>query len=574
MADEVKPITIDSNESGPIETIDITETDNNIEKSTNDTTTVVENNINEPRTRLIVIYDGTRYQYTQTQIEDLKGQYTEVTELNDIQKDKEYYYLNLCIEYNEDFETILRSYSEIVNDEAWISKFKEIGFHITFDSNKQSWNEFETEKTEYFTLMDNLKKVKSKVTQISIIDKYDISVASYDNEESQKLVEEIQQDIEPWECLDILDYGNNHMTSLKGIKFPEKLRILNIGGGSLNTLEDIELPNNLTSLICNNNSITSIDNVKFPPSLKTLNLQGNHLYFLNYVDWPKNLEHLDISNNRIDNIRNIEFPSSLKLLNISFNPIDNLKGCKFPDNLHHLDISFIPNESMTGIKFPDYLYLLNLQQSMTNTRGLKLPNLVKILNLGGNGVNSINPLKLPNSIEYLNLNNNNIKTLNKVIFPSNLKKLFIGNNLITTLKNVVFPQSLDELNIEMDPELIDNDKRISNLKDVIFPSNLEVLNLSYQAIKTIESLEFPLSLKSLDLSFNELKLLRNVDFGNIRSLNISGNQELIEIDQISIPPTLLMLMIPSQLMGNLPGYIIERANNRELEIMKSLPFEN
>lgn len=536
--------------------------------------------------RLILLYDQPKFKPIRTQVQQLQSlspMTTDIIEVKDLAtfqtseiRLKSYHSLNICIEYSNDFELNMRQINEFLKEqEEFIASFKEIGYHIHFDGNKK-WDEYsELEKKEYSRLIEILEAHKSKIYHVSIINKYEINtIYLTEKDDLTKLGMDIQNDITHWNNLKRFDYSDNCIRFFPGVKFPDSLEVMNISGSyCLETLTGFKIPANLKILIASSNSITSIDNLILPDKLETLDLVDNKIYFLNYIEFPDSLKHLNLSNNRVDNIRGIEFPRNLISLSLALNPIDNIKGCKFPETLKYLDISCIPNDSMTGIKFPDLLEILNLQESMTNTRGLKLPSYLKELNLGNNGVNSINPLKLPNTIETLFLGKNNIKTLNKVQFPLNLTKLYLGNNMITTLKNVVFPPNLEVLDIEMDPNLDENEKRISNLKDVILPNSLRVLKLGYQNIKVLENFEFPVSLEELDLSFNDLKLIKNIKFhNNFKILNISGNQELIEIDQFLIPNSLEQLMIPSQLIPNLPGYIIERANSKNLIITKSLPF--
>lgn len=546
----------------------------------------LDNNTPEYTSRLILLYGTPKLTPIRTQVQQfqsLSPMTTDIIEVKDLVnfsdseiRQKSYHYLNICIEYNDEFEQTLKQINDFLKDQAdFIASFEEIGYHIHFDGNKK-WEDYsDFEKNEYVKLIEILGTYKSKVYHVSIINKYEINtIYLTEKDDLTRLGLEIQNDINNWSNLKRFDYSDNCIRFFPGVKFPDSLEVMNISGSyCIETLTGFKIPNNLKVLIASSNSITSIDNLKLPNKLETLNLVDNKIYFLNYIEFPESLKYLNLSNNRIDNIRGIEFPRNLVSLSLSLNPIDNIKGSKFPETLKYLDISCIPNDSMTGLKFPDLLEILNLQESMTNTRGLKLPNFLKQLNLGNNGVNSINPLKLPNTIETLFLGKNNIKTLNKVQFPMNLTKLYLGNNMITTLKNVVFPPNLEVLDIEMDPNLDENEKRISNLKDVILPNSLKVLKLGYQNIKVLENFEFPLSLEELDLSFNDLKLIKNIKFhNNLKILNISGNQELIEIDQFLIPNSLEQLMIPSQLIPNLPGYIIERANSKDLIITKSLPF--
>lgn len=493
------------------------------------------------------------------------------SELSSFQK------LNICIEYVDEFIQTLREFKSYIEKyTAELIKIEDVAYHIHFNSENNWASCPEEEKLEYEEFLSKLKSTfGTSVQQCSIIDKFQLeTIYLTDKKDLTELGQEIQADIQNWENLKILDYTENCIRLLPGVKFPESLEVLNLSGGhSIETLGGFKIPPHLKALLVSHGSIKSINNVIFPSSLRALDLSDNKIYFLNYVDLPAELEVLDISQNHIESLKGVTLPYGLKRLSLSFNPIEFIKGVRFPESLTYLDLSYIPNESMAGVHFPDLLVSLNLQQSMTNTRGLKVPPYLKELNLGNNGLNSIKPLKLPDSIERLYLGQNNIKTLNKFQFPLALRELYVGNNLITTLKNVQFPPNLEILDLEMDPEVDENDKRITSLKDVIFPSSLRVLKLGYHSIKNIESMEFPSSLEDLSLAYNELKVMRGLRFGNnLKRLDLSGNQELGNIDNLLIPESVTELRLPSQLLVYLPPYIVERANAGQLTILKSLPY--
>lgn len=483
--------------------------------------------------------------------------------------------IHLCLTFDsrstEELETLIKG----LHSNHSISRCKSISYHIAFSQNS-NWSETPKElKDLYVRFLDTLKLIGgAKVDQCSILRKYDSSTVYITEIDALvALGKEISDDISRWDNLRILDYSHNCLRLLPGVKLPNSLQVLNIGGGdSLETLAGFKIPQHLQVLDVSSGQLKSADFV-FPPGLRRLNLLKNSIYSLDYVKLPQQLSALDLSENRIDTIKYVNFPRDLTYLSIAHNPIECMKGARFPEKVEYLDVACIPNESMAGIKFPDSTLFLNLQLSMTNTRGLKLPPYVRELNMACDGVNSINPLKLPNSIEKLFLSNNNIKTLSKVTFPTALKELYLGNNLITTLKNVLFPSTLEVLDMEMDPNLEDNEKDISSLKDVILPVNLRILRLGYHLIKAIESMEFPFYLEELSLQYNDLRMFRNVKFGpKLRLLDLSGNQELMSMDNVLFPETLVDMKIPSTLLSNLPVDIVKRANKRDLILTKSLPY--
>lgn len=490
---------------------------------------------------------------------------------------KEYTYVNFCIEYDETFSESLDKIMRFCESERNIfAKADEIAYHFIFEKGKKWASYTQAEKTLYENFLACLNRVAGeKVTQCSLVNKYDMStVYVTEKEDLARLGQEIQADCDYWKNLKIFDYGENCIRFLPGVKFPDSVQVINIGGGSsLETLAGFKMPAHLKVLIASKGLIPSIDYISFPQSLERLDLLQNRIFFLNYVEFPPHLKALDLSQNRIDSLKNVVLPRGLEYFSVSHNPIECIKGVRFPETIQYLDLSCIPNESMTGIKFPDATVSLNLQQSMTNTRGLKLPPFVKELNLACDGVNSINPLRLPNSIEKLFLAHNNIKSLSKVAFPSALRELYLGNNMITTLKNVQFPPGLEVLDLEMDPYAEENEKYITTLKDVVLPPNLRILRLGYHLIKAIESMEFPYNLQELSLQYNDLRVFRNIRFGpKLRILDLSGNQDLLSVDSVVFPESLVEFRIPSLLLNNLPATVVERANKHELTLTKSMPY--
>ncbi|EMG45525.1 hypothetical protein G210_4291 [Candida maltosa Xu316] len=535
--------------------------------------------------RLVLLYDKPKYYHTimlLKELRELENNYITVIEIDTIDKflkettisSVKFDHLHMCIEYNPQFETNLQKFVTFLkNNKKMIDDVGDIAYHIHFEPGKK-WKEYnQGEVGKYTEFLKVLRDVGAdKVVHCSIVNKYDMdTVYITEKEDLAKLGSEIQSDIQYWGNLKVLDYGESSIRFLPGVKLPDSLEVLNIGGGyALETLTGFKMPPNLKILLAGQGAMACIEDIMLPPALERLEISENKIYFLDHVKFPISLRDLDVSQNRIESLRDVRFPPGLQSLNIGLNPIENVRGVKFPETLELLDVSNIPNESMTGVKFPESLETLNLQSSMTNTRGLKLPQRLKTLVLSGNGVNSINPLKLPNTIEVLYLNQNHIKTLNKVHFPPKLRELYLGDNLITTLKNVLFPPTVEVLDLENDPDSFENDKQITTLKEALLPPNLKILKLGYHGIKIIESFEFPASLRYLSLAYNELRVIRNIKFGNhLKTLDLSGNPDLLSLDNVLIPESVTELRVSPQLIPNLPPYIIERANESRLIIKKT-----
>lgn len=475
--------------------------------------------------------------------------------------------VRIIFEENERFEEQMEKVKRMITSET-VCTIEKIGVYVDFRHHVD-----ESKKTAFSRFSTHLHQVAgSKVVQWTVLRKYDGNTAFItEKDDLAQLGAEIQADVGPWGHLQVLDYGFNKLRVLPGVRFPEKLRVLNLGGtNSIETLAGFKLPSELHSLDVSHGHISSIDYLPFPSSLRHLNLSYNHIYFLHYAEFPSNLLLLDLSHNRIDSLKNIVFPGSLRHLALGNNPIECIKGARFPDGIVHLDLSCMPNESMTGVKFPDNCISLDLQQSMSTTRGLKLPPALRHLNLAATGVNSINPLRLPDSLDSLFLSHNNIKTLNKVVFPPCLRELYLGNNLLTTLKNVSFPPTLHVLDLDMDPHADDNEKFLTSLKDVLFPPSLKVLKLAYHLIRALEGLDFPFYLEHLHLQYNDLKVFRNIRFGpHLRYLDLSGNNELFSLDSVIFPDLLTEIRVPSSLLNGLPANLVDRVNAGTVRILKS-----
>lgn len=535
----------------------------------------------KPRTRRLVLMTEKTYTFMEFLLglqEDPANEVQEVL-LDDSENAtaEGFDYVHLCVVLNDTCEELLERITKyVLADQGPLSQAKNIGLHFDFLRCKH-WTEVSEQlRTAYVQTVDAAaNKWDSKVTHCSFISKHSpVTDIFLDDEDIPPMTKDVNAELARWHNLRVLDYSRNSIRLVSGIKFPDTLRTLNLGGGySLESLNGLKFPPQLEELVLSLNMILSTDYVVYPSTLKSLNLLENRIYFLDSVEFPALLEYLDVSQNRIDTLKNVVFPRKLSYLLILMNPIECIKGVRFPDTVDYLDASCLPNESMTGIKFPDHAKSLNLQSSMTNTRGLKLPAYVETLNMASNGVNSINPLKLPNSIQCLYLSDNNIKTLNKVAFPTSIRELYLGNNMITTLKNVQFPPTLEVLDMAMDPENDENEKFVTSLKDVYFPANLRVLRLGYHLIKTIEGVDFPYGLEELELQYNDLRVFRNVKFGpKLHTLDLSGNQDLVALDNVYFPESLRELRVPSLLLDNLPAVIVERANKQQLKINKSLPY--
>ncbi|CAN3365845.1 hypothetical protein DICA3_E27248 [Diutina catenulata] len=539
------------------------------------------------RARVVIEFGGLKYFHSIMFVSELQAKeqvsVLEVTDLNLDTQLEDGAAVSFCLEYTDDsfFQNMSRliTWLESVPPSTF-SSVPEVTYHVHWAPHLK-WHDYSTKEKDIYTKFMDVVAARigeQKVSHVSIIQKYDIetTVSITDPDAIDQLAKEVCDDVVRWRHLKILDYGVSSIRFLPTmISLADTLELFNIGGGyALETLGGFRMPR-LRALIASQNALHSVDDVQFPSTLRRLELSDNKIYFLSCVNFPPFLEHLDVSQNRIDSLKGVNLPSTLMVLNLSFNPIEQLKGVRFPDGMKYLDVSNIANESMAGVRFPDSLINLNLQASMTTTRGLKLPQFLTHLTLCDNNITSINPLRLPPTLQVLYLNNNAIKTLNKVTFPPHLRELYLGNNLITTLKNVHFPPSLEVLDMDMDPDLIGGDdefakKQLTSIKDAVFPRGLRVLKLGYHAIKSLELVDLS-QLTMFSACYNDLRTVRGLRFHNLKLLDLAGNREL-GIDHLLVPESVTELRVASEILKYLPPYLVDRVNSKQLLLRQSLPY--
>jgi hypothetical protein len=144
-----------------------------------------------------------------------------------------------------------------------------------------------------------------------------MSQHTYDTRE--KLQEYIDKNITENGMIQLLNLG---ITSLDGIKFPEKTTYIYLYGNPLAILHNASLPPNLRTMQFIHNQIATLDGVAFPPKLTALQLQGNQITSLDGIVFPPGLTSLDLSNNKITSFAGMQFPLSLVSLQLVGNPID------------------------------------------------------------------------------------------------------------------------------------------------------------------------------------------------------------------------------------------------------------
>jgi Leucine-rich repeat (LRR) protein len=135
----------------------------------------------------------------------------------------------------------------------------------------------------------------------------------------EKLQEYIDKNITENGMIQLLNLG---ITSLDGIKFPEKTTYIYLYGNPLAILHNASLPPNLRMMQFIHNQITTLDGIAFPSKLTDLQLQNNQITTMANVKFPHGLVSLDLTNNKITSFAGMQFPLSLFSLKLAGNPID------------------------------------------------------------------------------------------------------------------------------------------------------------------------------------------------------------------------------------------------------------
>jgi hypothetical protein len=111
---------------------------------------------------------------------------------------------------------------------------------------------------------------------------------------------ELQQYLDSLPPTPALDLSDVHITSLRGVRFPDHITTLNLGQNQIVSLEGVQFPNALTKLVLDHNLIESLDQAQFPDSLRSLALDHNQIESLDGVVFPNDLVMLYLHHNPIN----------------------------------------------------------------------------------------------------------------------------------------------------------------------------------------------------------------------------------------------------------------------------------
>ncbi|CUM68558.1 uncharacterized protein PRCAT00006284001 [Priceomyces carsonii] len=249
------------------------------------------------------------------------------------------------------------------------------------------------------------------------------------------------------------------------IKFPENLVELRLNDCGIISMRGINLPNTLVKLSLDENKLSEF--YYFLPSCQYLLLSSNKLHTVE-VKAP-NLEYLDLGSNELVTLPDL--PNTLRCLQVTSNDLNlddfkplpprlrqfifhfaggatgTLKDYTFPSSLEYVDLGGIP--SISGVKFASGSKLKDLNLSGSgmdaiSDKNISLPDGIKILDLFGNNLQTLDKLRLPDSLEYLNLGRNNLRS-----FEPGLKLQTLELEYNPICSNLVVPDHLDLRSVDL-----------------------------------------------------------------------------------------------------------------------------
>jgi Leucine-rich repeat (LRR) protein len=151
-----------------------------------------------------------------------------------------------------------------------------------------------------------------------------------------------------------LELSGNKLTTVDDVIFNENLKVLNLIGNEIKSIDGLNLPSNLDSLYLGADRPFYTAQSSFPAALRKLSLRLCEIDNASLKDLklPENLEILDLSDNQISgNLEDLELPQSLKKLNLKTNILDNIDALRLPAKLRLLNLkdNFINSQTRKKI---------------------------------------------------------------------------------------------------------------------------------------------------------------------------------------------------------------------------------
>ncbi|CAF1103350.1 unnamed protein product [Rotaria sordida] len=158
----------------------------------------------------------------------------------------------------------------------------------------------------------------------------------------------------------------------------------------------------LTHLPFQNRGIDSIDVIPPCRLLTVIYLYDNIINKIENINFAENLTHLYLQNNRIQKLENLDYCSKLQKLYIGGNQIQVLEGL---DKCIYLTEIYAENQ-----------HLPEGEKLVFEPRTLQcLSNVLEILNVSGNNLDSLVELGCLEKLQELTANNNNLENLRELV---------------------------------------------------------------------------------------------------------------------------------------------------------------
>jgi protein phosphatase 1 regulatory subunit 7 len=185
-----------------------------------------------------------------------------------------------------------------------------------------------------------------------------------------------------------------------------------------------------------------------------------------------------------------------------------------------------------------------------------LPKLVKVVNLSGNRISSLDGLSGLNRLQSLDLAGNEIDSIagisNKI--SRNIKHLSVGGNISRI-------EGIDDFK---DLEYLYLGKHISRIEGLDSLGNLEVLNLAGNDIRKIEGIDNLKNINEIDLEGNKIERIEGLENVSLGSLML-GDNEISSIDEEMI----------GKVAGIFEMYVMNnKLDGKQIEMLKRIPGAN
>ena len=251
----------------------------------------------------------------------------------------------------------------------------------------------------------------------------------------------------------------NDPSASYGVKYLNKLEVLNLSDNGLSDASFISSISTLKELDLSNNNFSNISSIVENENLEYLNLSNNSLSEITKLQFLYKIKELDLSDNFITDISPLSSSYSLVSLKLNNNRIQNFR------------------DSLSGLEDLRELYVGNCGIPFTDIISLRyLPNITS-LDISGTDPTLENLSRLSRLekliLEHCNLGDKNLSALNNLV---DLKFLDISNNDIDA---EAYGSGLDSGRLTKIETLAMGGNAFDNIPDLSGFTQLKKLDLSY-----------------------------------------------------------------------------------------------